>query len=113
MADLTARAVERAQMLRRTGSAALDLSYVAAGRAEAHWEFYLSLHDVAAGLLLVQEAGGVVRNLTRDGWPAGYLAANGQSMERAVLALLDEHLDGTIAEPVRFMPHAYERRQEG
>lgn len=113
MADLTARAVERAQMLRRTGSAALDLSYVAAGRAEAHWEFYLSLHDVAAGLLLVQEAGGVVCNLTRDGWPAGYLAANGRSMERAVLALLDEHLDGTIAEPVRFMPQAHERRRVG
>ena len=91
-ADLTARAIERVQMLRRSGSAALDLSYVAAGRAEAHWEFGPSLHDVAAGLLLVAEAGGAAAEINLPEWPAGYLACNGDEMRAAVLALVREFL---------------------
>lgn len=46
--------------LRRMGSAALDLAYVAAGRLCGFWELHLSPHDVAAGALLVREAGGDV-----------------------------------------------------
>lgn len=46
--------------LRRGGSAACDLAYTAAGRIDAFWELHLSPHDVAAGALLVREAGGVV-----------------------------------------------------
>lgn len=46
--------------VRRYGSAALDCAYVAAGRLEGFWELNLNLYDVAAGLLLVQEAGGRV-----------------------------------------------------
>ncbi|MGE0734947.1 MAG: inositol monophosphatase family protein [Alphaproteobacteria bacterium] len=46
--------------IRRFGSAALDLAWVAAGRFDAFWEFGLSPWDVAAGLLLVREAGGMV-----------------------------------------------------
>jgi len=46
--------------MRRAGSAALDLAYVAAGRLDAFWELGLSPWDVAAGSLLVQEAGGLV-----------------------------------------------------
>lgn len=49
--------------LRRMGSAALDLAYVAAGRIDAFWELYLAPHDVAAGALLVREAGGIVSDL--------------------------------------------------
>jgi myo-inositol-1(or 4)-monophosphatase len=110
MADLAARAVERVQMLRRTGSAALDLSYVAAGRAEAHWEFYLSLHDVAAGLLLVHEAGGLASVLSRPGWPPGYLASNGPAIEREVYGLLEEHLGDATWERVRFLSSIDEGR---
>ena len=44
--------------VRRDGSAALDLAYVAAGRFEGFWEFGLKAWDVAAGVLLVEEAGG-------------------------------------------------------
>ena len=44
--------------VRRSGSAALDLAYVAAGRAEGFWEFGLKPWDMAAGILLVEEAGG-------------------------------------------------------
>lgn len=46
--------------IRRIGSAAMDLAYVAAGRFDGYWELHLSPHDVAAGALLVREAGGVV-----------------------------------------------------
>ncbi len=50
----------RSHGVRRAGSAALDLAYVAAGRLEAFWEFNLNPWDTAAGVLLVTEAGGRV-----------------------------------------------------
>jgi myo-inositol-1(or 4)-monophosphatase len=46
--------------VRRLGAAGLDLAYVAAGRLDGFWEFGLSPWDMAAGALLIQEAGGVV-----------------------------------------------------
>ena len=49
--------------VRRLGSAALDLAYVAAGRYDGFWEFGLFPWDIAAGLLLVREAGGYVRDV--------------------------------------------------
>jgi myo-inositol-1(or 4)-monophosphatase len=54
--------------IRRAGSAALDLSNVACGRFDAFWELVLAPWDVAAGMLMVQEAGGIVTDL--DGNPA-------------------------------------------
>src|SRR5438093_401422 len=50
--------------VRRFGAAALDLAYVAAGRYDGFWEFGLSPWDIAAGLLLVREAGGFVSDLS-------------------------------------------------
>jgi myo-inositol-1(or 4)-monophosphatase len=49
--------------VRRLGSASLDLAYVAAGRSEGYWEEELSSWDIAAGILLVKEAGGYVSDL--------------------------------------------------
>jgi len=49
--------------VRRAGSAALDLAYVAAGRLEAFWEFGLKPWDIAAGILMITEAGGMVSGL--------------------------------------------------
>ena len=49
--------------VRRAGSAALDLAYVAAGRLDAFWEIGLAPWDIAAGALLITEAGGVVSDL--------------------------------------------------
>jgi myo-inositol-1(or 4)-monophosphatase len=57
----------RARAVRRLGSAAIDLCYVAAGRMDGFWEQDLKPWDVAAGLLLVEEAGG--RVTTFDGGP--------------------------------------------
>lgn len=53
----------RSQGLRRAGSAAMDLCHLAAGRADGYWEFGLSPWDVAAGALLVEEAGGRVSDV--------------------------------------------------
>jgi myo-inositol-1(or 4)-monophosphatase len=52
--------------IRRAGSAALDLAYVAAGRLDGFWEFGLKPWDIAAGALLVQEAGGYVSTMNGD-----------------------------------------------
>ena len=54
----------RSHGVRRAGSAALDLAYVAAGRYEAFWEFNLNPWDTAAGILLVEEAGGKVTDFS-------------------------------------------------
>ncbi|MDX8395853.1 MAG: inositol monophosphatase family protein [Mariprofundaceae bacterium] len=59
--DVCMRATEG---YRRGGSAALDLAYIAAGRLDAYWEAGLKSWDIAAGVLLVQEAGGMVTDLT-------------------------------------------------
>ncbi|MHB8146230.1 MAG: inositol monophosphatase family protein, partial [Vulcanimicrobiaceae bacterium] len=69
-----------AQAVRRDGSAALDLAYVACGRFDAFWEFDLHAWDVAAGTLIVREAGGCVTQV--GGAPAAVdapsvLATNG------------------------------------
>ena len=53
--------------VRRAGSAALDLAYVAAGRLDSFWEIGLSPWDIAAGSLLITEAGGVVGDLRGNG----------------------------------------------
>lgn len=76
-----ARASGRAQAVRRDGSAALDLAFVACGRFDGFWEFDLHAWDVAAGILLVREAGGTITRV--DGGPArldagSILASNGR-----------------------------------
>jgi myo-inositol-1(or 4)-monophosphatase len=58
------------QSLRRTGSTALNLAYVAAGRFDAAWAFACHAWDIAAGIILVQEAGGVVTK--PDGTPIDF-----------------------------------------
>lgn len=74
--------------IRRMGSAAVDLAYVAAGRFDGYWELHLSPHDVAAGALLVREAGGVVSDLHGgDDWlRAGHVVAAGTGVVDAIRA---------------------------
>jgi myo-inositol-1(or 4)-monophosphatase len=57
----------RTRSLRRTGSTALNLAYVAAGRFDGYWSFSDHAWDVAAGVVLIREAGGIVTNI--DGTP--------------------------------------------
>ncbi|MBX3478027.1 MAG: inositol monophosphatase [Brevundimonas sp.] len=70
---------QRVAGIRRLGSAALDFAWVACGRYDAYWERNLQPWDVAAGLLFVHEAGGLVTTIDPDGDPAKgqqILAAN-------------------------------------
>ncbi|GAM08117.1 inositol-1-monophosphatase [Geobacter sp. OR-1] len=66
--ELYARFTMATQGVRRFGAAALDLAYVAAGRLDGFWECKLKPWDVAAGKLLVQEAGGRVTNYSGDAY---------------------------------------------
>ena len=59
--------IQQTAGLRRPGAAALDLAYVAAGFYDGFWEVGLNPWDVAAGSLLVQEAGGLIGDLTGEG----------------------------------------------
>jgi myo-inositol-1(or 4)-monophosphatase len=78
--------------LRRFGAATLDLAWVAAGRLDAYWERDISPWDMAAGLLMVREAGGYVTDL--DGGDAmlakGHIIAGNETMHRELL----RHLRG-------------------
>src|SRR2546425_33639 len=76
--------------IRRAGSAALDLADVAAGRFDAFWELTLAPWDVAAGVLLIREAGGVVTTLEgeEDVLRHGSVVAGNPSLHRWLLELL-------------------------
>jgi myo-inositol-1(or 4)-monophosphatase len=85
-----AQAVTLTAGVRRLGSAALDLAYVAAGRYDGYWERDLGPWDVAAGIVLVREAGGYVSEIEGDGRPESgrsVLAANDQ-LHRPLMKLL-------------------------
>ena len=72
--------------LRRLGSAALDLAWVADGRLDGFWELHLSPHDVAAGALLVREAGGRVSDADGgENWlRGGHLVAAGAGLFESI-----------------------------
>ena len=80
--------------LRRGGSAALDLAYVAAGRLDGFWELGLAIWDVAAGGLLVQEAGGIVAepNGGDDYLRSGDVVAANPKVLRAMLKAIGPRL---------------------
>ena len=88
--------------LRRAGAATLDLAYVAAGRLDGFWEFGLSVWDMAAGSLLITEAGGLVGDLEGN---SGYLlsgniiAGNPRIFSQLVQALAP-HLHGKLKSEV-------------
>ncbi len=75
--------------IRRPGSAALDLAYVAAGRLDGFWEFGLSPWDTAAGVLLIQEAGGRVGTPSGGDYALGpHLVAGNPKVYEALLAAI-------------------------
>ena len=88
--------LSQARAVRRLGSAALDLCYVASGRFEAFWEQHLKPWDVAAGALIAQEAGGRVTGM--DGSPfdpaAAHLVASNGRVHDAMLTVIREFRAG-------------------
>jgi len=78
--------------VRRGGSAELDLVSVAAGRLDGFWELGLKIWDVAAGGLIVREAGGAVTNFDGSGWDhrRGDIAASNGALQDEMLALIGQ-----------------------
>jgi len=97
-AGTVAAVLEHVNGIRRFGSAALDLAWLAAGRFDGYWEYSLAPWDTAAGILLVQEAGGVVSDAHGEPFTLGgphIVAANPTlhaSLRDIVAATLPAHL---------------------
>jgi myo-inositol-1(or 4)-monophosphatase len=88
--------------VRRAGSAALDLAYVASGRLDAFWEFNLNPWDVAAGILLIREAGGKVTDMR--GQPVSlrgeHILADNGLVHDCILDLFEEVFAGKARVPL-------------
>ena len=94
-------ALERTAGVRRFGAAALDLAYVAAGRYDGFWQFGLSPWDVAAGLVLVREAGGLATDIEgADGMVhGGSVVAANEPLHAPVLRMLRAGLSAAEIAP--------------
>lgn len=94
-------AMHHSRGVRRFGSAALDLAWVACGRYDGYWEMGLAPWDVAAGTLLVREAGGVCEDIRHARpWPdTGNLYAANQHIAPALDAMISTGLDAGAATP--------------
>jgi len=75
--------------VRRAGSAALDLAYVACGRFDGFWEYDLKEWDIAAGALLIREAGGTVKDIGGDtDLASGNIVAGNMKIESCLSKIL-------------------------
>jgi len=84
------RFVKKAQAVRRPGSAAIDMAYVACGRLDGFWELFLCPWDMAAGVVIIREAGGSVTTFdggTYDLYGTEILASNGRIHEDMISVL--------------------------
>jgi myo-inositol-1(or 4)-monophosphatase len=79
--------------MRRCGSAAIDLAYTAMGRFEGFWELGLSIWDISAGSLLIQEAGGVVSDFwgKAEYLKTGFIIAGSEPVQQKLLQILKIH----------------------
>ncbi len=84
--------------IRRAGSAALDLAYVAAGRLDGFWELGLKKWDIAAGILLIQEAGGIVTDLEGgEGYfETGNILTANPKLHQAMRDVMAQHLTDAL-----------------
>jgi myo-inositol-1(or 4)-monophosphatase len=80
--------------IRRCGSAALDLAYVAAGRFDAFWELNLNEWDIAGGVLLVKEAGGLISDFNggADFMDSGNIVCGSPKVFKPILQIVQKHL---------------------
>jgi myo-inositol-1(or 4)-monophosphatase len=85
--------------IRRMGSAALDLCYTAMGKFEGFWELGLSIWDMAAGSLLVEEAGGVITDFAgKDRYlESGFLVCGNSETHRELLKIVSHHFQHNIS----------------
>lgn len=90
---------KRTAGVRRPGAASLDLAYVACGRLDGFWEFGLSPWDMAAGALLISEAGGLVGDLAgeADYLKTGNIVCGTPKVFAQILQVIAPHRKGTLA----------------
>jgi len=89
--------IQHTSGIRRPGSAALDLAYVAAGRLDAFWELGLSPWDTAAGTLLITEAGGLIGTITGAEYNhGGHIVGGTPKVYPALLELLAPHVPADL-----------------
>ena len=81
--------------MRRCGSAALDLCYTAAGRCEGFWELGLSIWDIAAGSLIILEAGGKVSDFSggKNYLETGFITAGNDSVHKKLVQIINNRFD--------------------
>jgi myo-inositol-1(or 4)-monophosphatase len=104
----------RSHGVRRAGSAALDLAYVACGRLEAFWEFNLNPWDTAAGALLVEEAGGRISGFGGEPFELNsreVLASNGR-IHGELVGLFQDMFAGRNLEPIPTPEQFAQKRAE-
>ena len=84
--------------IRRAGSAALDLAYVAAGRMDGYWEIGVMEWDMAAGILLIKEAGGVVTDFSfNDNYlESGNVIVGSPKMHQLMYQLIEPHVTDNL-----------------
>ena len=101
--------------VRRSGSAAIDLAYTACGRIEAFWEFGLNPWDMAAGTLLVEEAGGIVSGMRGEALDlhGKYLLADNGLIHAEIVALFAEIFRGEYRNEMPGLPAAEWEVQHG
>lgn len=89
---------QQAVGIRRAGAAALDLAYIAAGRLDGFWEFDLKPWDIAAGELLIQEAGGLSGDFLggNNHRKSGNMVAGTPKVFKSLLKTLQPHLTGKL-----------------
>jgi len=84
--------------IRRAGSAALDLAHVASGRLDGFWEIGLNRWDIAAGCLLIEEAGGLVSDFTNgpDFLESGNIIAGTTKIHNEIFTVISRHLPDSL-----------------
>src|SRR5262249_33674104 len=92
---------EEVAAIRRFGSAALDLAWTAAGRFDCFWERGLSPWDVAAGIVLVQEAGGAVVGLNGKDPIKGDLVVGNPSLANKLAERIEGKIPKAAAKPAK------------
>lgn len=99
--DMLRDMIKKTTGIRRPGSAALDLAYVAAGMVDGFFEINLSSWDIAAGALIVQEAGGIVGDFEgNESWlKTGNIVAGNPKVFAQMLQVLAPHLTDSLKTP--------------
>jgi len=100
LAVVVREVLRRVSGIRRFGSAALDLAWVAAGRFDGYWEFGIAPWDGAAGLILVREAGGIVTDpVGRDSTPSmGLVVAGNRDIQPDLRTIIESWMDFGLIE---------------